>query len=199
MMGMYVPGDSLLHRVGAAPKLLALLFAGVGVFLLTLLPAVAAANLAAAGLYLVAGLPARETLRQLRPVAILLAAIFLFHAVLAGWQAGLAVVLRISALVLLATLVTLTTRLSDMIDTLTAALGPLRYVGASPERIGLVLSVAIRLVPLLLRELQRVREAQKTRGLERSVVALMIPFLVGTLRLARDMGDAIEARGFDPD
>ncbi|MEX2644509.1 MAG: energy-coupling factor transporter transmembrane protein EcfT [Acetobacterales bacterium] len=199
MMGLYVPGYSPVHRLGAAPKLLALMLAGIGAFFLESLPALAAANLLAVALYAVAGLPLAETTRQLRPVAILLAFIFLFHLLLTEWQSGLSVVLRISALVLLATLVTLTTRLSDMTDTLTAALTPLRRVGVSPARVGLVLTVAVRLVPLLLGELGRVREAQKTRGLERSVVALMVPFLIGALRLSRDMGDAIESRGFDPD
>jgi biotin transport system permease protein len=198
MMALYIPGQSMLHRLPATPKLLALPAAASGLFWLDGPAALAVANAAVVALYALARLPLGETARALRPALVLLLAILLIHGALTDWQTGSVIVLRIAALMLLATLVTLTTRLTDMIDTLERAMAPLRLVGVSPARAGLVLSLAIRLVPLLLAELELVREAQRARGLERGMVSLMLPFLVGSLRLARDLGDAIEARGVDP-
>ncbi len=199
MMALYIPGASLLHRMPAAAKLAALPAAAAGLFWLSGAAPLALAALGVLALFAAAGLPLAQTWRALRPALVLLAAIGVFHGLVNGWEAGAVVLLRIAILVLLATLVTLTTRLSDMMDCLERALAPLRLFGLSPARAALVLSLAVRLVPLLTAELERVREAQRARGLERSVLALLLPFLIGSLRLARDMGDAIEARGGAPD
>ena len=195
MMALYIPGGSVLHRLPAAAKRVALPAAGAGLFWLSGAGPLTLAALGVLALFAAARLPMAETWRALRPAVVLLAAIGMFHGAVNGWEAGAVVLLRIGIMMLLATLVTLTTPLSDMMDCLERALWPLRLARLSPARAALVLSLAVRLVPLLTAELERAREAQRARGLERSVLALLLPFLVGSLRLARDMGDAIEARG----
>jgi biotin transport system permease protein len=62
-----------------------------------------------------------------------------------------------------------------------------------------MLSLALRFIPLLFDKFEEIREAQRARGLERSVVALLMPLLIKTLRMANDLTEAIEARGYDPD
>jgi biotin transport system permease protein len=62
-----------------------------------------------------------------------------------------------------------------------------------------MLSLALRFIPLLFEKFQEIREAQRARGLDRNLLALLMPLLIKTLRMAGDLTDAIEARGYDPD
>jgi biotin transport system permease protein len=86
-----------------------------------------------------------------------------------------------------------------MLDTVSRALGPLRRVGVDPDRIGLLLALAIRCIPLLTGIVQEVAQARKARGLQWSMTALATPVLVRALRTADAMGDALVARGVDDD
>ena len=197
MLSLYVPGDSFVHRLPAGAKLLILFAGSMALFAVSGIPVHAGELLVVAGLFRVARLPWRDTLHQLRPALIFLVPIFLFHVFITDWVLGLETVLRILVLLLLAVLVTLTTRLSDMIDVLERAIRPLRHVGINPSKVGMMLSMVIRFIPLMMREAQEILEAQRARGLDRSAIALLVPLLIKTLKMADDLSDAIEARGYD--
>ncbi|MDV4143489.1 energy-coupling factor transporter transmembrane component T family protein [Shimia sp. FJ5] len=198
MLDLYRPGTSPLHRLSPGPKILVMMAAGTALFLVESLPLVLGALLLTLALYRLAGLTLGDALAQLRPLAL----IFVIFLALQYWLSGpvLAafVVLRLAALILLASLVTLTTRASDMIDTITRALALLRPLGVNPAKVGLAISLALRFIPVLGQITTDVREAQKTRGLERSVIATALPVAIRTLKMADDIADAIEARGYDP-
>ena len=74
----------------------------------------------------------------------------------------------LALLVLLAALVTLTTRTTDLVDALVAACRPLRLLGVDPERVGLMLALGIRCVPVVVGLAEDVRDAQRARGLTRA-------------------------------
>lgn len=194
---MYLPGDSLLHRAGPRTKMGLLLAGGLAVSFTRspwVLLAVVAAELA---LFVSARIPLRKALRQLRALAPLLAVVLVAHAWLASFQTGLIVDLRVVALVLAATAVTLTTRMSEMLAQLENLLQPAKYLGVDPSRVALAISMAIRFVPLIAQKAQQIREAQRARGVERSVVALLVPLLVKTLQMADQTAEALQARGLD--
>ena len=197
MLSLYVPGDSFVHRLPAGVKLLGLLSASAALFVFPGIALHAGELLFVAALYRIARIPWRPTLHQLRPALLFLVPIFLFHVFITDWLLGLETVLRILVLLLLAVLVTLTTRLSDMIDVLERAAGPLRLVGINPSKVGMMLSMVIRFIPLMMKEAREILEAQRARGLDRSVVALLVPLLVKTLKMADNLSDAIDARGYD--
>ena len=199
MLSLYVPGDSFVHRAPAAAKLAILLVGGAVLFIVSGIPVHAAELVILAGLFRAARLPWRDTFRQLRTALIFLVPIFLFHVFLTDWVLGLETVLRILVLLLLAVLVTLTTKQTDMIDVLEAAVRPLRHVGVNPSRTGMMLSMVLRFVPMMMREAQEVLEAQRARGLDRNAIALLMPLLIKTLKMADDLSEAIEARGYDPE
>jgi biotin transport system permease protein len=150
-------------------------------------------------LFAVAGIPWRVAVAQLRPVVWMLLIIAVFQVLITSPARAVVVcgVLLIS--VALAALVTLTTRVTDMLDTVSRALGPLRRFGVDPDRIGLLLALAIRCIPLLTGIVQEVAQARKARGLQWSMTALATPVLVRALRTADAMGDALVARGVDDD
>jgi biotin transport system permease protein len=199
MLGLYIDRDSVIHALAPGVKMLALALSALALIAVDDWRILAAILAAVFGLFAVARLPAREIVAQLRPVLFLALFFFAIHALLVSWQSGLVTVLRFTILVSLAVVITFTTRVSDMVDALEAALRPLRFIGVNPGKISLMISLAIRFVPLLVDLVREIRAAQQARGLERSIVAVAVPLIVKTLRMASVLTDAIEARGYDPD
>lgn len=200
MIGLYRPGASVLHRLPAGPKLVLLIVAIVAVTVLARTPAqVLGVAAGVAMLFAVARIPARVALAQLRPVLWVLLVIAVFQLIITS-PARAAVVCGVLLIsVALAALVTLTTRVSAMLDAVTRGLAPLRRLGVDTDRIGLLLALAIRCVPLLAGIVHDVAEARRARGLQWSMTALVTPVLVRALRTADAMGEALVARGIDDD
>ena len=196
--GLYHPGSSILHRLPAGPKLLV---TAVVIVVLSLwirqpwqvLPAAALAVIA----YFTARIPLRLTVVQLRPIVWMLAFVGAFQWIVAGWERAVVICGSLFVAVALAALVTLTTRMTDMLDAIVTAARPLRRVGVDPDRVGLVLVMTIRAIPLLGAVVARVTEARKARGLGFSLRALVVPVVVGALMTAEAMGKALAARGVD--
>jgi biotin transport system permease protein len=198
MFDLYRPGTSILHRAAPGPKVLSLAVAGTALFLVDDLAVILGFCAAMLGLYYLAGLTARTAWDQLRPTVWILAILFLAQGLINDWGLAVFVVARLAGLLLLAGLVTLTTRASDMIDAMERGLRFLRHVGINPAKVSLALSLALRFIPVLASVTHEVREAQKVRGLDRSIIAVAIPVVVRTLRMADEISDAIEARSYDP-
>lgn len=197
MLPLYIPRASLVHRAPAPAKLLLCLAASTAIVLIEPLWLNAAVLAAICGLYVAARLPMRTLAAAVRPVLIMCAIIFVLQVWIAGWQAGAAVVMRIFALVLLTSLVTLTTPLSDMIETITAAFRPLASLGLSPPKLALAIALTIRFIPTLLKDMQEIQRARTARG-GRAFSALALgPLIVKILFMTNALGDAIAARGFE--
>ncbi len=196
-LGLYVARESPLHRLGAGVKLLALLLGGALVFALHDWRALLALLGLVLALYRLARLPGAAVWAQLRPALGLLLFFFVLQALTAGGEAALVTVLRFGVMLLLASLLTLTTRVSDLLAALERALQPLSRFGVNPGRVSLAFSLTLRFIPVIVQVVAEVRDAQRARGSEKNMVALAVPVVVRTLKLADDVADAIEARSFD--
>ncbi len=197
VLGLYVPGTSLVHRAPPWLKLaLLVVLAAASTQVSAVWQVIAGLCVVVFG-YLLAGLPPRLIGSQLRPLVPLLLGLGVLQGIVAGWETAALVVGIVTGLVLLAGLVTLTTRTTDLIDVLVACLRPLRLVGVDPERIGLLLALSIRSVPVVLTMAEQVRDAQRARGLRASPRAYAVPLLIRTLRHADRLGEALIARGAD--
>ena len=197
MIGLYRPGTSLLHRLPPWTKLLGLAV-GTSVLVAVRTPgAVAVAAVLVALLVALARVPASVAAAQVWPLRWFVVLLVPFQWWAGGWRAAVVVVGTMLVAVSAAALVTLTTRVGDLLDALTAALRPLRRVGLDPDRVGLVLALTIRTVPLLLAAVGEVRDARRARGLERSPRALVVPLVIRSLRHATALGEALTARGVD--
>ena len=196
-LGLYRPGGSALHRLPAGAKLGALLVLGAISVLLDELWQVAAAAAAVALGYAVAGVPVGVMLRQARPLSWVLLVVGAFHVLVNGWERAVLVVGVILVLVLAAALVTLTTRTEDLVGALVRVLGPVRRPGVDPDRVGLLLALAIRSVFVVATIAAEVRDAQRARGLTSSPRAYAVPLIVRSLRHADELGEALVARGVD--
>ena len=201
-LALYVPRASPVHRAPAGAKLLGLAGLGALVFAVPTLPVAAGAL---AGVLLLgllgAGLPAGVLARQARPVLWWLAALFVVHLLVTDVRTGAVAVLRLLALVLAAAVVTATTRVTAMVSVVERVCAPLRLVGVRPARIGLVIALALRFIPVVAERAQRIREAQAARGGSprgvRALTTAVVPLLVQVLRMAHTVSEALDARGAD--
>jgi biotin transport system permease protein len=196
-LGLYHPTPSVLHRMAAGWKLAGMFAAVVVVVLLRQWWELAIAAGGVALLYGMARIPPRIAWPQLRPLQYLIPILAALQLWLADWQTAVRVCGMIVLAVAIAALVTLTTRVSDMLDALLPVLRPLRRLGVDPDRIALLLAVTIRCIPLIAGIVTTVTEARKARGLGFSVVALGAPVVIRSLRAADALGEALIARGAD--
>jgi biotin transport system permease protein len=196
MLSLYVPGTTPVHRAPAGLKLAVLALLGLALFATARLVLVAAALVLvlAAGL-LWARLPSRALTSQVRSVWIWLAALFGVHLLVTGPLLGAVAVLRVLTLVLAAAVVTTTTRMTALVAVIEWLTSPLRVFGVRPARIGLVIAMTLRFIPLVAEQAARIREAQAARGADRLRPATVVPLLVQVLRMATTVGEALDARG----
>lgn len=195
--GLYVPGRSMMHRLPAGSKLLALVALGCGVLWLRSWWQVAVAALVVVAGYPAARLSLRTMVTQLRPLLWVAIALAAFQLLANGWERSVVVTGQLAVLVLAAALVTLTTRTTALLDVAVRTVRPLRGFGVHPERVALLLALGIRAVPMVVEMAHSVRDAQRARGLTASARAFAVPLLVRSLRRADAIGEALAARGVD--
>ena len=199
LLGQHRPGTTWLHRTPAGAKLLALVVVGVVVVLVRGPLSALVAVVLAVALAARAGLGVREGARTLRGLLLVIVLLGAFQAWQNGWARAVESVGDLVALVLLATVLTVTTPVDEVLDALTRALSPLRGRGVDPERVALVFSLAIRAIPTTVAIAEETRDAAAARGLERSPRARLVPLVVRVVSHARATGDALHARGIGDD
>ncbi len=200
MIGLYHPGSSWVHRAPAGLKLLLLAAAVLLTVRIHTPGQVGLALLGLAAVTALATLPAAVLLAQFRPLLWVIPVIAAFQWLFTGWERATASVGILLVNVGLAAVVTLTTRVSAMLDLCRSVLRPLRRFGVDPDRVGLMLALTIRCVPLVAGIVGDVLDARKARGvtgLRNSAIALAAPAVVRALRTADNLGDALRARGVD--
>ncbi len=198
LLGMYIPGTSIVHRARAGYKLLALLVLGLAITIPPpswwLLGSIA---IVLVSLYVIAELGLRPLARQLWALKWLILVVLGSQLIFLPWTVAVANSTRMVQLILLAALVTLTTRTADILSTLERALRPFAKIGVDPERVSLVLAMTIRTVPVIAELGEQISDAQRARGGRISIRAFVVPLLVGSIRQADDLADALVARGMD--
>ena len=130
------------------------------------------------------------------PTRVALAA---YHLWQGDWRRAVEQVSDLLALILLATALTATTPVAEVLDVITRALWPFRRFGVNPARVALAFSLVLRSVPLLMTIASETRDAARARGLERSPRAWLTPLVIRSVAQARDTGDALHARGLGDD
>lgn len=195
MISLYRPGTSLVHRLPAGTKLAGLTVAVLGVSVYPHGAVSIAVVLALVALgYATAGLRAAVFLRQLWQLRILVVALAVFLTIFTSPEAAWINTGRVVAVVTLASLLTLTTRMGDLLDVLNRMLRPLGRLGVNAQAVSMAISLCIAMVPVIVAHATGLREAQRARNV-RLGMRIIVPLLVATLRHADDVGDAMAARG----
>ena len=192
-LGVYIPGDTWLHRMGAALKFVLLVIFIIAVTALPTQPWHSAAALVfVLVLYAWARIPARVAWRQLVPLLPVLLFLGVFMVWQNGVQSALTLLIGLLATIAAANLLTLTTPVEELLAALDRALAPL---GRTGELISLTIALTIRLIPLTLATAKEVLAARKARGVGFSFTAFGIPLVIRSVRRAKMMGEALMARG----
>jgi biotin transport system permease protein len=118
------------------------------------------------------------------------------QALLAGWLVAGLMAGRLLVAVALATLFTLTTTVTAVLEAFDRLLRPFRR-WIDTERVGLLVALTIRCIPLVTEIVREVLEARKARGTRGTLRALAVPVIVRSLYAADALGEALAARGVD--
>lgn len=219
-IGRYLPGDSFLHRMDPRVKIVLLFFFLLLIFFVENAASFAALACAVALLMVFSRVPLMMQLRSIRPILWIVLFTFAVHLFMtpgteafrigfltATWEGivrGAYIGLRLILLILLSTLLTLTTSPLRLTDGLEALLSPLRRVGVPVHELAMMMTIALRFVPTLLEELDRIMKAQKARGVDfergnimqrlRAIVPVLVPLFLSAFRRADELALAMEAR-----
>jgi len=194
VIALTLPAETWLHRWPAGVKLM--LLAAASLMILPLHDPLPLAALTAAAALLTASLgrAALKRLALIRPLVPLIVILVAVHAVLGDVTTGLTVSLRIVLMIWLASLVTMTTRLDDMVGAIGVVLRPLRFAGARERDIALAVALVIRFTPYLFAEWRRLADTWRARTGRRPGWRLIAPFCVRVLAAADAVGEALTAR-----
>jgi energy-coupling factor transport system permease protein len=222
LLGQYVPVDSVVHRLDPRTKILATLLLLVVVFAIQGFAGLVVLTILLAAVTLAGRIGPGYVLRGMRPLFWLLAFTFVLqvffgeaggHPVFAwgpmvvtrenltqagfyGW--------RLMLLVFSTTLMTLTTSPMEFTDGMERLLRPFQRVGVPAHDLAMMMTIALRFIPTLLEETEKIMKAQMARGAEfmrgslprriRALVPLLVPLFVSAFRRADMLAVAMEAR-----
>ena len=192
-------GTTFIHRLPAGLKLFIVFFVSIGLFYFASLPLAIVSLIVVWCLFSLAGFQFFKPLFELRKISWLLVALFIIQYFSVNFESAALIVIRLSSLLLFATLVTLTTPFSKMMACFEKLFSFMRVFGVNPAKISLGLSLTLRFIAIFSDITKDVREAQKARGLEKSVFSVIMPVLIRSLKVQADVAAAIEARCFDED
>jgi energy-coupling factor transport system permease protein len=126
-----------------------------------------------------------------------------------GLYSSLKVVIRIITLILLSSLLTLTTKPTDLNTGMEKLASPLKRIGIKVSILSMMISIALRFIPTLINEAGRILKAQASRGIDfkegkfsqkvTQIISLLVPMFVISYRRAYELADAMEARGYIPE
>ena len=220
-LGQYYPGNSMIHRMDPRAKILAVIAFIVGVFLVK--------NLLGYALVLgfvllcarLSTVPFKLLMKGLRPLRFILILTFLLNlffnageTVLIQWgfvritREGLSLAvhfsLRLVFLVMGTSLLTLTTSPVALADGIELLLGPLKAIHFPAHELAMMMTIALRFIPTLLEETDKIMKAQMARGADfesgnllsraKAMVPLLVPLFVSAFRRAGELAMAMEAR-----
>lgn len=217
-LGQFFPGDSIVHRLDPRTKLIlvivyiAALFQAAGWLSYSLTVLVTAVCIA------LSGIPVRNMFRGLKPmlfIIILTALLNIFYTdgtpVLPGWiitweglERALQMVLRITLLITGTFLLTYTTSPIALTDGIEMMFSPIKAIREPVHYMTLMMSMALRFIPDLISETDKIMSAQKARGADfetgslvsraKALLPILVPLFVSAFRRADDLAVAMESR-----
>jgi len=220
-LGRYYPGQSILHRLDPRTKILASVLVMVLIFLVQTAIPMLLVGLLTILLVVLSRVPVRLVLNGLKPMLFILVFAFVLNLLTVrgivwlqigpltitdqGFYTALRMAARLAFLILDTTLLlTLTTTPMMVSDALENLLGPLKKIKFPAHEMAMMMSIALRFVPTLLEETDKIMKAQSSRGADydtggliskaRGLVSVLIPLFVSAFKRAEDLAVAMEAR-----
>lgn len=219
-LGQFYPVNSVLHRLDPRTKFVGTLIFIVSVFLFHTFPGYGVATLFLAGMIAISRVPLKFMFKGLKAIVMILLITVIFNIVLTPgevlWSWGFLKVtkeglvlagrmaIRLTYLVIGSSVMTLTTTPNQLTDGLERLLRPLNKIRVPVHEIAMMMSIALRFIPILMEETDKIMKAQIARGADfengniiqkaKNMIPLLVPLFISAFRRANDLAMAMEAR-----
>lgn len=220
-IGQYYPANSIIHRLDPRVKVVCTLLYMISLFLFQSVSGYLIVTIFLGGCILASKVPFSFMIKGLKPIMILLLITVAFNLFLTkdgavlvsfsiftitenGLRIAVYMALRLIYLILGASLMTLTTTPNALTDAIEKLLYPLNKLHVPVHEIAMMMSIALRFIPILLEETDKIMKAQIARGADlesgnviqraKSMIPILVPLFVSAFRRANDLAMAMESR-----
>lgn len=219
-LGQYYQTDSVLHRLDPRVKLIGTFAFIVGLFLAGNVAGYAVAAIFLVSMIRLSHVPVKFMLKGMKAIAFLIVITVVFNTFMTPgevliqvWKlkvtkeglimaAKLAV--RLSFLIVGSSIMTLTTTPNQLTDAIESVMGPLKRLHVPVHEVAMMMSIALRFIPILMEETDKIMKAQEARGASfdsgnlidktKALIPLLVPLFISAFRRANDLAMAMEAR-----
>lgn len=219
-IGQYYSCESVIHRLDARLKIMAALFFIVELFIVNDFVGFAVCAVCLALVVKVSKVPFSFIMRGMKPILLILIFTFCLNIFMvkgevlfrigflkitdAGLYTAAFMAIRLVMLIIGTSLLTFTTKPINLTDGIESLLNPFRHIGVPTHELAMMMSIALRFIPTLLEETDKIIKAQQARGADfetgniirraKALVPILVPLFVSAFRIAQDLAMAMEAR-----
>jgi len=220
-IGQYYPAKSILHRLDPRVKLVSTLLYLISLFLFKSIPGYIVATAFLITVIQMSKVPISFIVKGLKPIIMLLLITVLFNLFLTrdgdvlfhawiftitegGLRTAVYMAIRLIYLIIGSSLMTFTTTPNELTDGIESLLHPLNKIRVPVHEVAMMMSIALRFIPILLEETDKIMKAQIARGADlengniiqraKNMIPILVPLFVSAFRRANDLAMAMEAR-----
>ena len=225
-LGRYLPLDSIIHKMDPRAKIMAMLFVMIAIFIDAGYIGYAIIGAVVIAIALMGKLKLSFLWRSMKPMLFMLVFLLIinllvikdgsilfsigsFHIYSGALSQTLYIVIRLALMIMVTTILTATTKPLQLTLGIEDLLKPFQVIHVPAHQIAMMISIALRFIPTLIEETQRIMKAQASRGVDieegklmekiRAILSLIVPLFVSAFQRAEDLAYAMEARGYKPD
>lgn len=219
-LGQYYPGDSWIHRLDPRIKIIATVLFIVELFIVNDFIGFAICGVMLGAMVIFSRVPIAFIIRGMKPILLIIIFTFCLNIFMVDgyilWQWGFLKItreglttavfmaVRLILLIIGSSLLTLCTKPISLTDGIERLLSPLKVVGVPTHEIAMMMSIALRFIPTLLEETDKIMKAQQARGADfesgnimsraKALIPILVPLFVSAFRIAQDLAMAMESR-----
>ena len=219
-LGQYYAVESPIHKLDPRTKIIGTLLFIVELFLVKSLPGFLVCGIIMGIVVAISRVPLSFMLRGLKPIMMILMFTFILnifmvdgtviwqwkflHITVEGIMRACFMGVRLFLLIIGSSLLTLTTKPIELTDGLERLMYPLSKVGVPAHEIAMMMSIALRFIPTLLQETDKIMKAQQARGADfesgnliaraKALIPILVPLFISAFHIASDLAMAMEAR-----
>ena len=224
-LGQYYPGESLVHKLDARIKIIATVAFIAAVFIVDNFYGFVIIMAALAAVIGISKVPLKFILRGLKPVFVIILFTFVLnlfmirgevlwslgflHITKQGLHTAVFLAIRLIFLIIVSSMLTLTTRPISLTDGIEKLLNPLKRFKVPAHELAMMMTIALRFIPTLMEETDKIMKAQQARGADfesgnlmrriKALIPILVPLFISAFRIASDLAMAMEARCYRGD
>lgn len=225
-LGRYLPLDSPIHKMDPRAKIMAMLFVMIAIFIDAGYLGYFIIGIVVVTIALLAKLKLNFLWRSMKPMMFMMVFLLVINLLVIkegtllveigsfGIYSGalsqtLYIVIRLALMIMITTILTASTKPLQLTLGIEDLLKPFEILHVPAHQIAMMISIALRFIPTLIEETQRIMKAQASRGVDmeegklmeklRAILSLIVPLFVSAFQRAEELAYAMEARGYIPD